>query len=72
VLVCDWWVYFGWILAGVKITLPALTEKDKLDLTFGCQQVCARVCVAVSRSLSIPKYIQTHIYAHKHAYTSDS
>ena len=24
---------------GVKITLPALTEKDKGDLIFGCQQV---------------------------------
>jgi len=28
-----------WRVAGVKITLPALTEKDKQDLLFGCQQV---------------------------------
>ena len=29
--------------SGVKITLPALTEKDKADLTFGSQQVCLLV-----------------------------
>ena len=27
-------------MGGEQIDLPALTEKDKADLKFGCEQVC--------------------------------
>jgi len=48
-------------LPGVKITLPALTDKDKLDLTFGCQQGVDFVAASFVRKAEDVVLIRKHL-----------
>jgi len=48
-------------LPGVKITLPALTEKDKQDLLFGCQQGVDFVAASFVRKAEDVVGIRKHL-----------
>ena len=51
-------------LPGVKITLPALTEKDKGDLAFGCEQGVDFVAASFVRKASDVIGIRKHLDEH--------
>ena len=51
-------------LPGVSIQLPALAEKDKLDLIFGCEQGVDFVAASFIRKRSDVLEIREHLKAH--------
>lgn len=51
-------------LPGVKIQLPALAEKDKADLVFGCEQGVDFVAASFIRKRSDVEDIRAHLKAH--------
>merc|ERR1719183_920004 len=51
-------------LPGVKVTLPALTERDKGDLVFGCQQGIDFVAASFIRKADDVIAIRAHLDAH--------
>ena len=51
-------------LPGVSIALPALAEKDKQDLIFGCEQGVAFVAASFIRKRSDVIEIREHLKAH--------
>lgn len=51
-------------LPGVSIQLPALAEKDKLDLIFGCQQGVDFVAASFIRKRADVIAIREHLQAH--------
>lgn len=51
-------------LPGVSIRLPALAEKDKKDLIFGCEQGVDFIAASFIRKRSDVEEIRTHLKAH--------
>lgn len=51
-------------LPGVSIALPALAEKDKQDLIFGCEQGVDFVAASFIRKRSDVVEIREHLKAH--------
>ena len=51
-------------LPGAAVDLPALTEKDKADLQFGCQQQVDMVAASFIRKASDVVSIREHLVAH--------
>lgn len=51
-------------LPGVSIQLPALAEKDKADLIFGCEQAVDFVAASFIRKRSDVEDIRAHLKAH--------
>lgn len=51
-------------LPGVSIALPALAEKDKQDLIFGCEQGVDFVAASFIRKRSDVEEIRAHLKAH--------
>lgn len=51
-------------LPGVSIGLPALAEKDKQDLIFGCEQGVDFVAASFIRKRSDVEEMRAHLNAH--------